>query len=143
MPMIRASLKPMAFSFKPCSDTSGDPALLLSPALSTSTPFPKSFDLPNTPLHYFFPVSSPTTAGDGDLPIQFLQRLRENGRVLVHLRLRGRRRHQGHVVERRYEYPAVERVQVQQRLELVVVRGCRLATVPGRRGREAVLDPAA
>src|SRR5215210_3173929 len=39
MPMIRASLNPMASSFRPCAETSGCTSLLPS-ALSTSTPFP-------------------------------------------------------------------------------------------------------
>src|SRR5215217_8168902 len=37
--MIRASLNPMASSFRPCSETSGCTSLL-APALSTSSPFP-------------------------------------------------------------------------------------------------------
>src|SRR5918993_1501559 len=120
MPMIRASLKPIALLFKPCSVTSGGLAPLPSPALSTPTPFP-GVSISQPYPYAFSPVSSPTTSGDGNLPIQFLQRFRENCCVLVHLRLRGRRGHQGHVVERRYEHPTVERVQVQQRLQRVVV----------------------
>src|SRR5688500_1743043 len=111
MPIISASLKPIALLFKPCSDTAGGVASLLSPVPSTSTPFPGGWIAQS---HSYTPssVSSPTTAGDGSLLIQFLQRVRENNRVPVHLRLRCRRRHQGHVVERRDEHPAVERVQV-------------------------------
>src|ERR687889_329108 len=46
MPMIRASPKPIALPFKPCSVTSGDLTSLLPLALSTSAPFPSGLQPP-------------------------------------------------------------------------------------------------
>ena len=67
--------------------------------------------------------------------------------VPVDVGLRGRRRHQRHVVERRQQDAAVERVQVQEALELGVAGGVRLAAVARRSRRERVLgaraEPAA
>src|ERR671911_55124 len=117
MPMIRASLNPMASSFRPCSETSGCTSLL-PPALSTSAPFPTGLQPPSCTLHEgSFPQPEP----DGGLSVNLLQRFREDCRVPIHLRLRGSRGHEGHVMERRDEHPAVERVQVHEVLEFLVV----------------------
>jgi hypothetical protein len=54
---------------------------------------------------------------------KLIQCFREDRRVPIHLRLRGRRGHEGHVVKECYEHPPVGRVQVQQRLQFIIVGG--------------------
>ena len=56
---------------------------------------------------------------------------------------RRRRRHQRHVVERRHEDAAVQRVEVHEPVEIVVHRRRRLAAGARPLGLEAVLGPAA
>ena len=68
---------------------------------------------------------------------------REDLGVAVDVGRRALRAHQRHVVERRDQHAAVERVQVQVALELGVVRGVGDGAVARRLGQEAVLGAAA
>ena len=75
----------------------------------------------------------------GSGAVERLDRLREHLGVAVDVGLRGRRRHQRHVVERRDEHAAVEHEEMQHVLELgVVQRGARAAGAR-RLGREGEL----
>ena len=71
------------------------------------------------------------------------ERCGEDLGVAVDVGLGRRRAHQRHVVERREQDAAVERVQVQEALELGVARGRGLAAVARRLRREAVLGAGA
>ena len=70
---------------------------------------------------------------------QLGERRVEDLAVPVDVGRRGRRAHQRHVVERRHDDAAVERVEVQVVVELGVDHGLRLAAADGRLGVEVVL----
>src|SRR6266540_5467392 len=75
--------------------------------------------------------------------MKFARRLAEDLRVQVDIGLAGRRRHQRHVVKGRQQDPAVERVEMDEAVELGVPAGGGLAAVAGALATEEVLDAAA
>src|SRR3954471_16618081 len=74
---------------------------------------------------------------------QLLRRLVEHGGVEVNILLRRRRGHQGHVVERGQQNAAVQRIEMNQAVELSVTTGRGLASGPRALGSEEILDSAA
>ena len=73
---------------------------------------------------------------------QLVGHLREHLGVPIDVLRRGRGRHQRHVVERRHEDASVQQVEVDERIEFVVLPRGRLAPVASAVGSEQVLDAA-